>query len=70
MDTPMCNEQKDNKIRLLGRNVTVVTDTKNGQIAKYKYFEVIWYGYAYLNKAKKNLKQTFKSVKFHFFFKL
>lgn len=53
MDTPMCNEQKDNKIRLLGRNVTIVTDTKNGQIAKYKYFEVIWYGYAYLNKAKK-----------------
>lgn len=52
-DTPMCNEQKDNKIRLLGRNVTIVTNTKNGQIAKYKYFEGILYGYAHLYKVKK-----------------
>lgn len=53
MDTPMCNEQKDNKIRLLGRNVTIVTNTKNGQIAKHKYFEGILYGYAHLCKVKK-----------------
>lgn len=53
MDTPMCYEQKVNKIRLLGRNVTIVTNTKNGQIAKYRYFEGILYGYAHLYKVKK-----------------
>lgn len=49
MDTPVCNEQKDTKIRMLGRTVTIVTDNKDGQIAKYKYFEVI-NGYAHLYK--------------------
>lgn len=35
----MCNEQKDTTTMLLGRNVTIVTNTKNGQIAKYKYLK-------------------------------
>lgn len=50
MDTPMCHDHKDTKIWLLGRTVTIVSDTKNGQIAKYKYFKGIQYGNAHLFK--------------------
>lgn len=54
-----CYEHTDTKIWLLDRTVTIITDTKNGHIAKYKYYKGIQYGNAHLYKVWNTINKHF-----------